>query len=74
VFHLEHDNPTAALPYLEKASSRDPEDINILLSLGKAYYGCGRVAEALAAWKQVVGKEPELILEDLNVRFCMKNN
>jgi len=69
VFHLEHDHPTAALPYLVKAIGKAPEDIHILLSLGKAYYACGQVAQAMAAWKQVAARQPDLILEDVNLRI-----
>jgi tetratricopeptide (TPR) repeat protein len=50
---------TEALSYLLKAHDLNPEDLDSVLSLGKAYEATGNHAQALAMYKQVELHNPD---------------
>lgn len=73
VLHLEQGDAQTALSYLQRATGLTPDDAAMQMNLGKAYYQCGMVLPALAAWKTAQQLEPVLVNEDQDVKILLES-
>ena len=63
----------AAVEYLEKARKPDPNNVDVLSSLGLAFVGLGSYADAATQFRAVTGLRPDFVPAHYNLGLALLN-